>query len=264
MGEVWKPIFGGYNHTAGFHDVVVAGSPEGSILGMGLAQAHAEGYGKGVGFSVIQEATGGSYDVVINLNLVSMSVDANNNWDGEDGVHFQYQPGQDYMYKYVLRINYSTDGGTTYPTQVENVTFSDPNGPFCFLANPGVNYPLAYYGGWQITASKGIWQGRFRLPPNTTNISVSIVGAEAAAMMPNYYKIEEIIVKDEDYRPMAIRKDLNWKSLNSKSGFLKIRKGGSWNDIPKISDADSRQANKGSSRVRKNETWIAQPKIGIE
>lgn len=254
---VWKAIYGGYNHSPGRHDIVVAGSPSSSIVGINLDQAHKEGYGKGVGFDV--STVDDHYNVQVHLNLISLSVNDADKWDGQDGLHFQYEPGTNFIYRYVLRISYSVDKGKTYNKQVLNTTFKDNNGAFCFDAEPGVNFPLAYYGGWQKTAAKGIWNGNFTLPKDATNISVSIVGEEAASMMPNYYTLEEII---DTYRPFAIRKNGVWKSLDNSTGYLKIRKSGTNKDIVKISFSDTRKAEKGTSRIRKNGEWIAQPKIG--
>lgn len=262
---VWKGIYGGYNHSPGRHDIVVAGSPAASMLGIGLAQAHAAGYGQGVGFDVTID--GDHYNVKISLNLISLSVDDNDHWDGQDGIHTRYERGQGFQYDYVLNIKYSTDGGKTYNNQVLNKTFDDPNGALSFKAEIGdANgagqspiYWLAYYDGWQATAAKGKWSGNFTLPKEATNITVSIVGKEAASMMPNYYTLEEII---ETYRPFAIRKNGTWKSLDGSTGFLKIRKNGTFKDIAKINYTDANKPEKGTSRIRHGGTWVAQPKIG--
>lgn len=65
------------------------------------------------------------------------------------------------------------------------------------------------------------------------------------------------------YRPMAIRKSGVMVSLNSKSGFLKIRKSGAFKDIPLQNIADSGKENKGTSRARKSGKWLQQSLKGV-
>lgn len=254
---VWKAIYGGYKHSPGRHDIMVAGSPATSILGMPLDKAHKLSKGTGVGFDV-KVNTDQSYSVAIQLNLIHMSVNASDQWDGMDGVHKAYEQGSGFVYSYRIRINYSSDNGKTYKNEVLNILFEDPNGPFCLKAD-GLEWNLCYYGNWADTAVKGVWRGHFTLPSNATNISVSIVGKEAANMMPNYYSLPEII---DNYRPMAIRKENDWKSLDSSRGFLDIRKKKQWSSIPKMSYEETGKENRGTSRIRNKGKWLAQKKFG--
>lgn len=63
------------------------------------------------------------------------------------------------------------------------------------------------------------------------------------------------------YTPMAIRKGSVWKSLN-KGGVILIRKSGSWQTVAKQFISNSGKPNIGTSRIRKNNVWVQQGKIG--
>ena len=63
------------------------------------------------------------------------------------------------------------------------------------------------------------------------------------------------------YTPMAIRKAGAWKTLN-KGGSIRIRKSGNWTTVNKQTISNSGKPNVGTSRIRKNNTWLQQAKIG--
>lgn len=62
------------------------------------------------------------------------------------------------------------------------------------------------------------------------------------------------------YKPMAIRRG-DWKSLDANNGFIKIRKGGNWQDKSEESNSTSNQENQGHNRIRRTGKWLQLPKM---
>lgn len=63
-------------------------------------------------------------------------------------------------------------------------------------------------------------------------------------------------------KPWAIRKSGVFKTHNRPSGYMKIRKSGTFIDKSEILESDVNQPNKGSSRIRKSGSFVGQNKIG--
>ena len=63
-------------------------------------------------------------------------------------------------------------------------------------------------------------------------------------------------------KPWAIRKSGVFKSHNRPSGYMKIRKSGTFVNKSEILESDINQPNKGSSRIRKSGSFVGQNKIG--
>lgn len=63
-------------------------------------------------------------------------------------------------------------------------------------------------------------------------------------------------------KPWAVRKSGVFKTHNRPSGFLKIRKSGTFVDKSEMLESDVNQQNKGSSRIRKSGSFVGQNKIG--
>ena len=63
-------------------------------------------------------------------------------------------------------------------------------------------------------------------------------------------------------KPWAIRKSGVFKTHNRPSGYMKIRKSGTFVDKSEILESDVNQPNKGSSRIRKSGSFVGQNKIG--
>lgn len=63
-------------------------------------------------------------------------------------------------------------------------------------------------------------------------------------------------------KPWAIRKSGVFKTHNRPSGYMKIRKSGTFVDKSEILEIDVNQPNKGSSRIRKSGSFVGQNKIG--
>lgn len=63
-------------------------------------------------------------------------------------------------------------------------------------------------------------------------------------------------------KPWAIRKSGVFKTHNRPSGYMRIRKSGTFVDKSEILESDVNQPNKGSSRIRKSGSFVGQNKIG--
>lgn len=63
-------------------------------------------------------------------------------------------------------------------------------------------------------------------------------------------------------KPWAIRKSGVFKTHNRPSGYMKIRKSGTFVDKSEILESDVNQPNKGSSRIRNSGSFVGQNKIG--
>lgn len=66
----------------------------------------------------------------------------------------------------------------------------------------------------------------------------------------------------KNIKPWAIRKSGVFKTHNRPSGYMKIRKSGTFVDKSEILESDVNQPNKGSSRIRKSGSFVGQNKIG--
>lgn len=63
------------------------------------------------------------------------------------------------------------------------------------------------------------------------------------------------------YIPMALRRGENWKSLNANHGFIRVRKGGNWQDKSEENSNTSLHDNTGHNRIRRNGAWKQLPKM---
>lgn len=79
-----------------------------------------------------------------------------------------------------------------------------------------------------------------------TNSTMTLGGAIYNPTPPNYV-------------PMSIRKNGSWKSLNKNQGFIKIRKGDTWQDRSQEDKNTERQANHGHNRIRRSSSWLQLP-----
>lgn len=62
-----------------------------------------------------------------------------------------------------------------------------------------------------------------------------------------------------NYKPMSIRKNGVYKSLDKNNGFIKIRKSNSYVDKTTESKGTQLQSNKGHNRIRRSGSWLQLP-----
>ena len=63
-----------------------------------------------------------------------------------------------------------------------------------------------------------------------------------------------------EYVPMSVRKSGNWRALNTDpKGFIRIRKGGTWEDRGLEDEATVMQQDKGHNRIRRSGNWKQLP-----
>lgn len=235
----WNTFWGAFNNTGPYNNVVLGGSPSTTgPFNIPLGTAHNEGYGYGIEFT-----DNGAYGVTFKLNLVGYGVT-----DAQ-----QYSPNQFYVpyggnYDYYLIVSVSNNNQSSWRQIYRNRIFSHPGG-----AN------LCYASGWQTIAQKSQWSGFFQLPTNTTHVRIELQGAQVTLPHQNIYSIQQII---PDFKPWAVRKSGQFKTLDRPSGKFQIRKSGSWENKSIMSTGETGQANEGVSRIRRSGTFVGQGKVG--
>ena len=65
-----------------------------------------------------------------------------------------------------------------------------------------------------------------------------------------------------EFKPWATRKSGTFKSHQIHNGWFKIRKGGNWNDVSTMSNADRGASGQGKHRIRHSGSWVGQTEIG--
>lgn len=235
----WNTFWGAFNNTGPYNNVVLGGSPSTTgPFNIPLGTAHNEGYGYGIEFT-----DNGAYGVTFKLNLVGYGVT-----DSQ-----QYSPNQFYVpyggnYDYYLIVSVSNNNQSSWRQIYRNRIFSHPGG-----AN------LCYASGWQTIAQKSQWSGFFQLPTNTTHVRIELQGAQVTLPHQNIYSIQQII---PDFKPWAVRKSGQFKTLDRPSGKFQIRKSGAWVNKSIMSTGETGQANEGVSRIRRSGTFVGQGKVG--
>lgn len=236
----WNYFYGAYNNTGPYNNVVLGGAPgDTGPFGVPLATAHASGYGRGINFS-----DNGNYGVTFTLDLVPYSVT-----DAQQYVANGYYIGStSETYNYFIIISKSTDNQQTWTQLTREKIFTHTG-----------QMPFIYRDGWKNTARASQWSKFIQLSNGTTHVKIELQGEDVTLPYSNIYSIQQVI---PDFRPWGIRKNGVLKSLNKDSGFLKIRKSNTWNDIAKYSYDKVGKENQGTSRIRKNGKWLGQGKIG--
>ena len=235
----WNTFWGAFNNTGPYYNIVLGGSPSNNgPFNIPLGTAHGSGYGYGIEFT-----DNGSYGVTFKLNLVGYSVSEAQ----------QYVPNTHYVayggnYDYYLIVSVSNNNQSSWRQIYKNRIFSHPGG-----AN------LCYASGWQTIAQKSQWSGFFQLPTNTTHVKIELQGAAVTLPHQNIYSIQQII---PDFKPWAVRKSGQFKTLDRPSGKFQIRKSGAWVDKSIMSTGETGQANEGISRIRRSGNFVGQGKVG--
>lgn len=234
----WVECWGTYAATGPYNNVVMGGSPANSMYGLDLTTAKIEGnYGNGVEFSY----NSSNNTVGVHINLIGYACDSN----------FQYIPNQHYVvgnftYDWYCDFYYSTDGGHNY-----HLIKTDK------VASHASTQTLCYSVGW--SASNVNYITTLSLPQNFTHVKIEVRGDEPAQRHQNIYTREIVI---QSFKPWAIRKSNQFKSLDVSSGFYKIRKSNNWVDKSEMLLSDINRDNAGTARIRKNGTFKGQNKIG--
>ena len=235
----WNTFWGAFNNTGPYYNIVLGGSPSNNgPFNIPLGTAHGSGYGYGIEFT-----DNGSYGVTFKLNLVGYSVSEAQ----------QYVPNTHYVayggnYDYYLIVSVSNNNQASWRQIYKNRIFSHPGGS-----------NLCYASGWQTIAQKSQWSGFFQLPTNTTHVKIELQGAAVTLPHQNIYSIQQII---PDFKPWAVRKSGQFKTLDRPSGKFQIRKSGAWVNKSIMSTGETGQANEGVSRIRRSGTFVGQGKVG--
>lgn len=233
----WVECWGTYAATGPYNNVVMGGSGANSMYGLDLSTAKSAGHGNGIEFRYSEDIN----QLYVHVNLVGYGADQNNIYiPNQEYVH------GDFYYDWYVDIWYSTDNQATWTkTKTE------------LCARHLSNQTLAYKGQWQ--SSTVNWSANVNLPSNFTHVKVEVRGEEPGNRHQNIYTREIVI---QSFKPWAIRKSNQFKSLDVSSGFYKIRKSGNWTDKSEMELSDIGRENAGTARIRKSGTWKGQNKIG--
>lgn len=252
MAKTWHPFYGGYLRSGPFNNVVLCGSPDDyGPFSTPLKKAHQAGYGKGIGFE------NDGFNVSMALDLVGVSVRDNGSIIMDSG-SYVVNSG---TYHWIFKIEVSTNGGSSYSTTFEQRIFSHPWQYTKIYSIAGTNDIYGQYNqhSWDTLARASQYSRNFTLSENTTHVKFSIRGENSVFPYEIIFPIEKII---PDYRPFAVRKSNVFRSCNNTTGFLRVRKSGTFTNVKKISFGDAGKENKGTSRLRVSSKWLAQKKRG--
>lgn len=234
----WHECWGTYAATGPYNNVVMGGSASNAMYGLDLLPAKGAGYGNGVEFVYHPDE---NY-VYVHVNLIGYGSDQNNNYIPNQ----RYVQG-DFTYDWYVDVWYTTDSGVTWVPMLTQL-----------VARHNSDQTLAYTGNWGL--SNVNWSYNLRgLPENFTHIKLEVRGEEQGRRHQNVYTRDIII---QSFKPWAIRKNNQFKSLDVSSGFYKIRKSNNWVDKSEMLLSDVNKENAGTARIRKSGTWKGQNKVG--
>ena len=257
MGDWTKfyQFYGGYAKSGNAQDVaLVGGETKPYPFGVNLERANKSGFAKGIRFK--------NNDRVVTLECSLAPIVLN---------FKTAKPIYDKTY-----VNY----GGKYDWFMEIATSNDPNAKsddskYKVIQNEKVlthNWYLPFLykedgqGGltWRNGCKSSSFSKTFTVGENVKWVRFILSGDNPKYPKSIYLKIEQIILppKPQKFRPMAIRKGQTFKSLNTSSGFLKIRKSGAFQDIELMKFTDTNNANMGSCQIRKGGVFVGQGKIG--
>ncbi|EGO8428651.1 hypothetical protein P0E66_13960 [Enterococcus faecalis] len=241
----WQNVYGSWKHDPAVPGDIIMGGGSGWNGFPGNPPGSPAPYGKGVSVTEI------SKDVYrFNLSLVGYAISA------ATGKYLAsyYFGDRSTEYQWIIKVALSYDA-VTDPKKAKYTQLFQEN----FKKKYYGGDPLYGYTNWHTKAYEGTTSNTFTATTKDCWIRIEIYGEPAVTPLYAYFKLASAI---EDFRPFAIRKGNTFKSLDTAKGFLRIRKSGSWKEIPKMSYGDVGKVNKGTARIRKNGKWVGQGKIG--
>lgn len=250
----WYNAIGTYSRTGPFRDVALVGGHD-NVNGFDTSVAIQNGGGKGIQFTPLNdEAT----NLKVELSLVAVGFDNGNytsdvdGYVGSDGT--VYSGGHDYSW--LVQYEYSTDGGNNYKVINEWTKIATHSTPqaLAYKSEAGLKDWKNTIVNYNVTLTN--------LPSDFTHVRVEVRGDEPAERYKNVYTRQQIVKPKPNIKPWAIRKSGVFETHNRPSGYMKIRKSGTFVDKSEILESDVNQPNKGSSRVRKSGSFVGQNKIG--
>ena len=171
----WQEAWGSYAKTGVPYDIVMGGSPNPSIHGLDLTEAHRHNFGRGVFFKSLNDA---GTSVEMKLNLIGYTYEGNGR-AVPGGYYVQYGGTYDWYLDYYI----STDGGNTYHPVESNI----------LLARHADTQNLAYGPNWHL--SRIDWVKQITLPANFTHLKTEVRGDNPGERHQNVYTREQIVRK---------------------------------------------------------------------
>lgn len=238
----WLEAWGTYAKSGPYNNVTMGGSPNGSMYGLDLTSAKNAGFGNGVQFTSLND-TGTS--VKIELSLVGYGSNAS----GQAILNQKYVRGN-FTYDWYVDVYYSINNQASWGTIERNI----------LVAKHASTQGLAYGANWHLSTIK--WNKTFNLPSNFTHLKFEVRGDEPAQRHQNIFTRQQVIPKPQSFKPWAIRKSGVWLSLDKPTGYFSVRKNSQWIDKSEDSLDNVNKVNLGHSRIRKNNQFKQQGKLG--
>lgn len=245
--------WGTYERGGDVFDVGMGGTPASvNQHGLNMAQAHAIGRGRGIRFTSLNDE---GTSVNVELSLIGYTLDNTN----AIANGYYIRNGRPYVWYVDFQISY--DGGNSYePYDMDKEIASHHWEQNLAYADSSLHTPNS--GGWETSTIE--WDSLLNLPDTYTHLMVEV---RSERPLPERYRniyTREQVMRIVTYKPMAIRKSGTFRSLNRDSGFLMIRKSGSWNDISEMEIDDVGNTGTGAHRIRQSGQWVQQGIIGNE
>lgn len=286
----WLEAWGTYAKSGPYNNVTMGGSPNSTLYGLNLTSAKNAGFGNGVQFTSLNDA---GTSVNIELSLVGYG----SNTSGQAILNQKYAQGN-WTYDWYVDVYYSTDNQVSWATAEKNILVAKHastqglaywtnwhlstikwNKTFN-LPNNFTHLKFEVRGDEPAQRHQNIFSRQIVLPDMTTRW----VGDDGTELAPQEvaksfkesrsfdgWKLSResidgmtkiYIYTKATFKPWAIRKSGIWKSLDNPTGRFSIRSKGRWFDKSEDSLADVGKVDKGHNRIRKNNQFKQQGKLG--
>lgn len=241
----WQNVYGSWKRDPNVKGDIIMGGGSNFRSFPGNPPGSPSPYGKGINISTV-----GTDKYRFNLSLVGYGVDV------ATGSYFPtyYQGSTSDIYQWIIKAAISYDD-VANPANAKYTNLFQENLKRTFRGQD----PLYAYANWQSCVYENTSTNTFTATSKDAWIRIEIYGEPAVEPLFAYFKLGAAI---DDFRPYAIRKGGIFKSLDTNTGFFRIRKNGSWSDVPKMTFDEVGKENQGTSRIRKNGKFVGQNKIG--
>lgn len=260
MGDWTKfyQFYGGYAKSGNAQDVaLVGGETKPYPFGVNLERANKSGFAKGIRFKNNDRV------VTLECSLAPIVLNFKTAKPIYDKTYVNYGGKYDWFLEIATSDDPNAKSDDSKYKVIQNEKVLTHNWYLPFLYKEDGNGGLTWRNGCKSSS----FSKTFTVGENVKWVRFILSGDNPKYPKSIYLKIEQIILpppppKPRKFRPFAIRKGQIFKSLNTESGFLKIRKSGAFQDIELMKFTDTNNANMGSCQIRKGGVFVGQGKFG--
>lgn len=260
MGDWTKfyQFYGGYAKSGNAQDVaLVGGETKPYPFGVNLERANKSGFAKGIRFKNNDRV------VTLECSLAPIVLNFKTAKPIYDKTYVNYGGKYDWFMEIATSDDPNAKSDDSKYKVIQNEKVLTHNWYLPFLYKEDGNGGLTWRNGCKSSS----FSKTFTVGQNVKWVRFILSGSNPKYPKSIYLKIEQIILpppppKPQKFRPFAIRKGQIFKSLNTESGFLKIRKSETFQDIELMKFTDTNNANMGSCRIRKGGVFVGQGKFG--